>query len=67
MSARISKMYKESGGCSPHQCEECKFLTVLEKRKTHDVFKCNRHQELCNEEAIWKPTYTACKYFKERK
>ena len=66
MSAKISKMYKDSGGCVARTCEECGYLSILEERKTKTIYRCDKHKELCGEDAIWKPTYIACKFFKER-
>ena len=60
MSARISKMYKDSGGCKPGKtCEECRyFLPSVEKPKERI---CKKHGE---ENSYWKASYMACKFFK---
>lgn len=65
MSATISRMYKESGGCNAeYHCSDCLLLSILSNKKSKLSYRCNKHREMFNEDAIWKPTFIACKFFK---
>lgn len=60
MSARISFMYRRSGGCDRfHTCGEC---GQLSKNKKDDC-ACKRHEKETSETAPWKTSYMACKFF----
>lgn len=61
MSARISLMYKRSGGCSRENvCERCEYYIRRENR-------CKMHQAITGEEDIeWKGDWMACKLFIKR-
>jgi hypothetical protein len=60
MSARISKMYKDSGGCKVGKtCGECRYFIPSSMRRNEYI--CKKHGE---EETYWKDSWTACRMFK---
>ena len=63
MSARISLMYKNSGGCSPDFiCQKCGYYTARKNRNNTEE-RCTLHQQVTGEEAPWNASYMACKSF----
>lgn len=61
MSARISKMYKDSGGCNTeHKCKECRYFT--ESKITPKTYICKHHGE---EDTLWKGAWYSCKGFRK--
>jgi len=60
MSARISRMYKLSGGCKTgRSCKECRYYA--ESKVTPRTYICKKHEE---EDTLWVGRWTACKWFK---
>lgn len=65
MSARISKMYKKSGGTDyKHRCETCEYLMRYQlKRRTN--CKCLLFGDDGTHESDWKEDWTACHFYQE--
>lgn len=61
MSARISMMYKRSGGCDRENvCGKCEYYVKRENR-------CKMHRVFTGEEdAEWDKAWMACKHFIRR-
>ena len=60
MSARISLMYKRSGGCNTeHKCSECKYY--IRSKEHPREFMCERH----GEDGTYWQNWMACKFWKE--
>ena len=61
MSARISLMYKRSGGCNTeHKCSECSHYVPSTIRRKEYI--CELHGE---EETFWQSNWMSCKYWQE--
>lgn len=59
MNARISLMYKRSGGAVPeHECKDCTSCKKSPERKRE--FMCERHGE---SNSNWNPSWVACRYW----
>ena len=63
MSARISLMYKRSGGCNTeHICGECAYCIPSKVRKKE--FICEKHGE---DPTSWKKSWTSCSFWSKTK
>lgn len=64
MSAGISEMYRQSGGCSrEHSCGECTYIRAEEEgRRT--IYRCGLHP--FSFEHRWKEGYMACKFYEPK-
>ena len=59
MSARISLMYKRSGGCNTeHTCGDCNYCVPSTIHKKE--FICQKHGE---EETYWRTSWMACRFW----
>ena len=58
MSARISLMYKRSGGCNTeHTCGDCRYY--IRSQGHPREFMCEKHGE---DGTYWKATWLSCKF-----
>lgn len=61
MSARISLMYKRSGGCNTkHKCGECRYY--IPSKASPRTYMCKQHGE---DSSLWKGAWLACKGFRK--
>ena len=59
MAARISKMYKDSGGCKPkYLCGNCRYYIQSKERPKEHI--CKKHGE---DPSSWKDSWMACRFF----
>ena len=59
MSARISQMYKRSGGCNTeHKCGEC--ISFIQSPVRSREFMCNKHGDA---DSHWHSSWMACRYW----
>ena len=59
MSARISKMYKDSGGCNTeHKCSECIHFAQSPVRSREHM--CKHHGD---PDSHWHGSWMACKFY----
>ena len=61
MSARISQMYKRSGGCNTeHKCGEC--ISCIPSPVRSKDYMCSRHGE---PDSHWHRSWMGCKYWSD--
>lgn len=63
MSAGISLMYKNSGGCDKDNiCGKCGYLET-NKTKAGAFYYCTFHRNITGEDHLWKTSFMACRNF----
>lgn len=66
MSARISYMYRTSGGCDKeHLCEKCGYF-LNDNKNGLVTERCRLHESMTGEEHVWNGNWMACKHYQQK-